>query len=296
MTTQSQGLPTLSSPDDVAVTTPEADKPVVAPRTSKVAILGFAGSTLEHAPIDDDSWEVWGLNQLWMRVPRYDKWFDLHPKWYTDTDDRQLAWLKDQTKPILMQQHYATIPASVAYPKDEIMQVFGSYFTSSIAWMIALAIAQRYPTIGIWGVDMLADSEYAFQRACCDYYIGLARGAGIDVVLPRDCALARGQGLYGYDYTEPFVDRRIQRINRRRNDLERRKNDTLQQVYLHDGALLEAQEWLHGNHDDAWKGQRLAELNEKKEAHVRTLYTIDGALQENGSNLLYEKHYRRGGA
>lgn len=293
---KSQGTQQPQHPEDSQAQEAAKEPRPVEKRSNKVAVLGFAGSTLNEAPVNDQSWEVWGLNQLWMQLPRYDLWFDLHPRWHTYTDARHFEWLKQQTKPILMQDHFHDIPCSVAYPKEDILRIFGTYFTSSIAWMLALAIAQKYQTIGIWGVDMLGDGEYAFQRACCDYYIGLARGAGIDVIIPKDSALCRGQELYGYDYVEPFSARRMTRLNKRRSSLQEQRDKALQDIYMHDGAILEVQEWTQVEHDDNWKASRLVDLKTKREDVLKGLYTVDGALQELAATSNYEKHYKRGGA
>jgi len=54
------------------------------PRTKdKLAIVGFAGTTRDLAPFDDDEYEIWGLNEEynydWMK--RFDRWFQIHPRW-----------------------------------------------------------------------------------------------------------------------------------------------------------------------------------------------------------------------
>jgi hypothetical protein len=43
----------------------------------KVAIVGFAESW-KLAPFTDPLVEIWGLNELWKYVPRWDRWFELH--------------------------------------------------------------------------------------------------------------------------------------------------------------------------------------------------------------------------
>jgi hypothetical protein len=68
--------------------------------------------------------------------------------------------------------------------------------------MIALAIYLKFDDIGIYGVDMAADSEYGTQRPSCEYFIGLARGRGINVYLPPETDLCKTFYLYGYQDNE----------------------------------------------------------------------------------------------
>lgn len=292
---KSKGTTPPQAPDDAQQVEPKGQ--LVEPKKKKVAIVGFAQSTLEQAPVNDDTWEIWGLNRLWQVLPRWDVWFDIHPMSYIRTDQQYLSWLMEQRdKPILMQAHTPTIPCSVPYPKEEIKQFFGTYFTSSIAWMLALAIAQKYPVIGLWGVDMLGDGEYEYQRACVDYYVGFARGAGIEVVIPQDSACARGQDLYGYDHVEPFKTRRITRLKKREKVLTVQRDKVLRDLMMIDGAMNEVAEWTQVEHDDDWKAKRAEFLRNQREEMVKAHYTIDGALQELNGNMQYERHYKRGGA
>lgn len=276
-------------------TAPAPVDSVGAPRREQVAILGFASSTLGEAPVHDEAWEIWGLNQLWNMIPRWDVWFDLHPWHDTLPDHPHVSWLRQQTKPIVMQRHIPDVPASIPYPKDEIVSHFGTYFTSSIAWMLALAIAQGYPVIGVWGVDMLGDGEYAFQRACCDYYIGYARALGRTVILPHGSALARSQGLYGYDYVEPWSQRRAKRLAKRLRILHDQKDEALKAIYMLDGALAELKE-VQFEKGEEGRTERQAHLMAKRDAALQHLYSYDGAIQELGLTLGYERHYGRGGA
>ena len=56
-------------------------------------------------------------------------------------------------------------PDSNNFPFETIFQYFQSdYFTNTISWLIAYAIVEGATTIGIWGVDMEADTEYRYQK------------------------------------------------------------------------------------------------------------------------------------
>ena len=109
----------------------------------KVCILGFADS-YKLAPFDDPSYSMWGLNQLYRWIPRADRWFEMHKDYLNDevegTDYYQ--WLKDAPLPIYMLYKNNDIPNSNQYPLDKVVTTLGGryYFTSSIAYMLALAI------------------------------------------------------------------------------------------------------------------------------------------------------------
>jgi len=150
---------------------------------NKVAIIGFAPSSMgdARAYFTDPDTEFWGLNQLYLQFPllvQYaTRWFQIHPRREYDMAVRDHAhhdWLAQQTTfPIYMQRKEPDVPLSIPYPKDEIIDYFGRYFTNSISWEIALAIYETVkareatgdPTAGfkhvyIFGVDMATDSEY----------------------------------------------------------------------------------------------------------------------------------------
>lgn len=188
----------------------------------KVAIIGSA-SGWELAPFDDPSWNVWSLSRMYHSLPRWDVWFEIHP-WDrlcerrdgTTPQNEQLRlkaeyqhWLsQDHGRPIFMQQHYPQVPGCLVYPLDAIRQTFpgDDYFTNSVSYMLALAIFQGVERIGIWGVDMATAEEYHDQRPGVEYWVGLARGAGITVDIPATSDLCKSRVLYGW-YADPMHDK-----------------------------------------------------------------------------------------
>lgn len=84
------------------------------------------------------------------------------------------------------------------YPLSLVVSYTGSsYFTNSIAYMIALAIKKKVKAINLWGVDLDAGREYEFERPCVAYWIGQAEARGIKVTSSSN--LAVGCFNYGYD-------------------------------------------------------------------------------------------------
>ena len=102
-----------------------------------------------------------------------------------------------------MQDHYDDIPPSVRYPKEFVEAAAGDYQTSSISWMIGLAIAESFRNveggfreIHVYGVDMAQDTEWSEQRPACEYLLGMAHGMGIKTSVPQTSDLLKAIGQY----------------------------------------------------------------------------------------------------
>jgi hypothetical protein len=174
----------------------------------KIALCGSYSLSLEDTPWEDPSWEFWGhaSSHSWYRR-QMDRYFDLHVKACWTRGGKKGAsypqWLKANTVPIYMQEHYPEVPASVKYPKGRVLLEFSDargYFTNHAAWMIALALTEGVSVLGLFGVNYSSESEYMRQRGSCEYWLGRAAGMGVRVILPEQCTLLREPGLlYGYD-------------------------------------------------------------------------------------------------
>lgn len=171
----------------------------------KVAIVGTADCSRHKAPYDNESWEIWSLGANARDIPRYDRWFEFHTQRVLRNAN---SWetifpFFGQCGDKLTLGHPCTeLPKAKLYPLEEIKVRFGNYFTSSIAYMIALAIHEGAKEIGIWGISMLADEEYARQRPCVEYYIGIAQGMGINVVIAEESPVLRAERMYAFEYCE----------------------------------------------------------------------------------------------
>lgn len=172
----------------------------------KVAIVGKSPHSFQFAPYDDPSWEIWTLGSAAAHLPRWNAAFEIHElndglsRW----ESAYVQWLaQDHGKPIYVQRLDGRVPSGKAFPRDEVIDLCGSYHTSSISWMIGLALYQGASSIGLWGVDMAVtgqqgDSEYEHQRPSCEYLLGFARGRGVDVFVHPFSSLLKGT-LYGFD-------------------------------------------------------------------------------------------------
>ena len=94
-----------------------------------------------------------------------------------------MEWLRGL--PVLYMRDRLGHPNAMAYPDAEMKERFGPFFfTSSIAYVLAYAIAQKPEAIGLWGVHMASREEYEYQRAGCQYFIQRARECGIAIAVP----------------------------------------------------------------------------------------------------------------
>lgn len=186
----------------------------------KIAILGSAPSSLRLAPIEDQSWHIWGCSPgVYAAARRVNAWFELH-RWEPGVAGRPetqkpwfspeyVAWMANLQCTVWMATPNPQIPNSKALDVQALTNKYGTYFfTSSIAWMIACAIedileareTRQIPEddyIGLWGVDMAANEEYGYQRAGCQHFLTLAATLGIHVAVPPESDLLRPMPLYG---------------------------------------------------------------------------------------------------
>lgn len=166
----------------------------------KIALLGSAVSSVGLAPIQDPEWEIWACSPANKGIPRCDVWFELHN---LEVKRREglgewLEYLKPQPL-VYMQKEEPDFPNSKAYPLKEMFEKYGPFWwTSQLAYMMALAIEQKPEAIGVYGVDMAANSEYNQQRLACQYFITKILEADIQLVVPPESDILEPSPLYGY--------------------------------------------------------------------------------------------------
>ncbi|KKN00478.1 hypothetical protein LCGC14_1137450 [marine sediment metagenome] len=185
-------------------------------RCKKVAICGTAPSTMHDVKdlFGKEDWEIWALSSMFRAIPsiipHVSRWFQLHDRTVIEVnrDPHMWPWFAHQNHFTLYTQvQEPDIPISVAYPRDEVMQDIRELsqdpgfrlFTSTPAWMMALAIHERMDEISLYGLDMASIQEWGFEAPGIRYFIGLGRGMGIKVNVPHKSHLLKSALLYGYD-------------------------------------------------------------------------------------------------
>lgn len=247
--------------------------PVRPARARKVAILGF-GTSVRDCPWRDPSWELWAMNGFWRAASpdfgidaapeRYTLWFDMHSLAYTrdycarvGVGTQQEDWLRQSHPfPILALEEFGSdYPSVQRYPIERVVATLGrDYFTSTVAYAIAYALADSsIAEIGLWGIDLIHDTEYADQRPCAEYWLGRAEERGIKVTRHEDSAVMRQRFRYGYEQQPELLtglrarliahgDKLAKVISERAAQIEalRMQNQT------DDGALQMTRAMLHG--------------------------------------------------
>lgn len=188
---------------------------------NKIAILGTAGTSMALAPFKDKSWAIWACSPGAYPIcaqNRSDVWFEPH-RWQPTAPGQFGApgtkpwfspefheFLSKHAGPVFMSKVEPSIPSSVRIPYEALDGKYGPYhWTSTISYMLAMAIEQLAPraqageqvAIGMFGIDMAATEEWAYQRPGCQHFLGLAMSLGIHVVLPPESDLMRPPTRYG---------------------------------------------------------------------------------------------------
>jgi hypothetical protein len=174
----------------------------------KVALVGTCPSSKMLAPYNDESWDIWACSpdNAFGRIPRVSAWFEIHGDlaWPESAEwgaPKYVAWLNQQDFPIYAIDQ-SVIHNSVSFPKNKMLETFGSYFfTSTFAWAFALALTKGAKTIGLYGIDMSTTGEYAHQRPGIQHFIWLAAQAGVEVIAPDESDVLQPPPLYGYSDT-----------------------------------------------------------------------------------------------
>ncbi len=191
------------------------EAPAVKP-ARKIAIVGTASSTFHETPYQDQAFEIWGLP--WHKYERLDAAFEIHCRalWTGPTFQDHDAYIKKLNGlgvPVYMLEDVPGVERQVGYPVHDVARLFDpdyepaqlaqrGPFASSIAYMIGLAVYQftqgePIDELAVYGVDMLCNDEYAYQRANCDAWLMLARGLGMKVTVPANSALLKYSFVYG---------------------------------------------------------------------------------------------------
>lgn len=292
---------------------------------SKIAIVGFSQSSRDLAPYNDPDFEIWGCNHVYRFIPKGDVWFELHNHEelavkYGEHWPKYKEWLQEQTMPIYMQEAYPEFPSSVKFPLDEIVEKFSfveSYkpegdsarqerkrasFQSTLSYMLALALLNEPlpEEIHIYGVDMIIDSEWGFQRHNLYWFMGIAQGLGVKVVIPEECALLKeGKcALYAYEHSTHKYATLIRKMQQQHDFYERElaslhsaNNGLIAKVQGIAGAIEELEvllkvEALNGEREQieariAKYKQEFHKYNTKNEEVVNKLRHTEGARQNN---------------
>ena len=131
--------------------------------------------------------------------------------------DRLKTWIESQKKTAEVSIDFfnKTKATILKYPLDEVwddicpvlpdinLEVFPErgmkkYFTSTMDYMAALAIHESKPgdQIEFYGIELKEKTEWALQKPSMEFWIGIAKGRGIRMLIPQNSYLINAP-LYG---------------------------------------------------------------------------------------------------
>ena len=194
----------------------------------RAAIIGTAPS-YRLTPWDDPTLEILSLNDEWIiPLPRSSRHFDIHPFerfYYKDPRKKlnaadvpagyfvrpvgHIEWLAQQSIPVYIQKPDPRVPRGIVFPRAEVeafirdkakgQAVDEDWFDSTPAYMLAWAMMEGYTEVHIYGIHLATEWEYQKQKSNMTYLIGLARGMGITVKVPKASPLLRPTHRYAFE-------------------------------------------------------------------------------------------------
>lgn len=225
-------------------------------KNKKVVLLGTAPSAM-HAPFEDQSFDIWGVAHCCFLQPvtKLDMIFEIHNESIWRKDNAPFSRFPNAT--IIMDKKYPDIANSQEFPTKEILDKYkvnkghaqweADYQSSSLGYMVCLAIENGYEEIWIYGIHLLMEEEYFYQRPCFEYYLGIARGAGIKVFVHPTADILKFGYLYGFQEKESieFIAKnkeRLDEFDKRLQAIQNQKQMTLMQMDSQINQLIGARE------------------------------------------------------
>ena len=216
-----------------------------------IILLGTAPASMTLAPFNNAEWEIWSCSPGTYSVPRIDKFFELHrwepgQEWFSEG---YVQFLRDFPGDVIMSAPVESVRNCKVLEWERLVKKFGPYnFTSSLAWMCAMAIETQPKKIAFYGVDMAATSEYHDQRMGCQYFASLAQSMGIEVGVPPESDLLRPPPLYGVcENSHAWIKQtiRAREMSGRIRDAQKILQEKQQEIQFLQGAM-DDQDWqLH---------------------------------------------------
>ena len=218
---------------------------IAEPQPLKVALIGTAPSSRMLAPFNDPTWQIWACSPGNMgQLPRVDAWFEIHGNmlWPENKHygEPYLNWLKQLAIPVYMQSKQ-WIPNATPLPMRELVKEFGPYFfTSSFAWMMAMAMKAGAKEIALYGIDMASRDEYILQRPGAYHFFNEGKKRGIKMSAPYESDIMQPPALYGFSEVTPFgrkILARTNEIKERLNGMRTQRDGLNHQITYLEGAL-----------------------------------------------------------
>jgi hypothetical protein len=157
-------------------------------------IIVAKGPGWEDAPMEG---ETWGVNDLLLRRP-VKLTFEIHPiPIAAELRPKEIEEINRSGIPVITSMKHELLPNAIVFPLDK-MPI--EYFDNSIAYMIAYALYKGATEIEMYGVALIVEKEYSWERPCVEFWIGYAMGKGVKVTVhePTTIGCFKDRDLYGH--------------------------------------------------------------------------------------------------
>lgn len=216
-----------------------------------IVLLGTAPASMQLAPFGAPEWEIWACSPGTFGMPKIDKHFELH-RWEPGQEwlpDSYVKWLREFEGEVIMSAYEPSVPGCKVLEWQRLVADWGPYnFTSSLAWMCAMAIEEKPDKIAFYGVDMASTTEYHDQRMGCAHFAVEAKKRGIEVGVPPESDLLRPPPLYGVcEQSHSWIKQtaRAREMTARVREAEQQAKTATETIHFLKGAL-DDQDWqLH---------------------------------------------------
>ena len=152
----------------------------------EVTLLAMGPSRVE-CPHDT---ELWATMYMYQYDYHIDKLFCTH-NW----NEYNVAEVKAAQKRLGFKLIASTMHPELdieLIPIEDILREFGTrYYVDMVGIMLAYAVFLRYDRIKIYGCDCMTNTFYANEKAPTEFWVGVARGRGIEVQIASSSALCK---------------------------------------------------------------------------------------------------------
>jgi|GEM_PF-4423156 hypothetical protein len=182
--------------------------------------------------------ELWGCTRCNVRywggkLTDWDRWVDVHPlvktkdfpgiperrpeawRWYCAQDGRRPIYLQapeqHKSQQALALERFQMVPGATRFPIDAIRAAFPTrerwgeapgptkMFYSQVGMMLAFALVEGADTIVLNGIGQPRGVNHQHLHRDIGYWMGVARGLGVDVVVDGSSSFLQPTYLYAYD-------------------------------------------------------------------------------------------------
>jgi hypothetical protein len=288
----------------------------------KIAIFGTTPSRME-GPVNGDGWDRWTIGPGGKDTHGWDRLFEIHGTWPEDfkgylndlskekravytlwpMTSKMEEWAHGKDAKWLAETIQGDWSSNVVIDREALYEKYGRmWFSSSIAYCIALAIEEGATDIGCWGIDLESGEEYISQHMGCKHFLDLAKAVGINLHFPDGCGLMRDLNPYPDRY-ETHLALTLEKKHKWLGNIIAQKEPEYENLkadlHRQEGALLCIRNIVAraGGKEITLKPEELAEEMKGGEAHLNKINQNLGQAAANINHLKGEQsatqYYRR---